>query len=67
MRTGFQRTHAPIVPRDRELSLVVELVQHPDGSLLTLVGPPGAGKTTLALMAAQALSVPFAMASHSSI
>src|SRR5689334_5608100 len=49
------RTHAPIVPRDRELSRVVDLVQRPDRSLLTLVGPPGAGKTTLALMAAQAI------------
>jgi predicted ATPase/DNA-binding CsgD family transcriptional regulator len=49
------RTHAPIVPRDRELSRVVDLVQRPDRSLLTLVGPPGAGKTTLALMAAHAI------------
>jgi predicted ATPase len=53
------RTHAPIVPRDRELSRVVDLVQYPDQSLITLVGPPGAGKTTLALMAAQAIDHAF--------
>jgi len=53
------RTHAPIIPRDSELSRVVELVEKPESSLVTLVGPPGAGKTTLALMTAQVVEPSF--------
>src|SRR5215831_6122344 len=45
------RTRAPLVARDRELSQILGLLAPPERSLVTLVGPPGAGKTTLALMA----------------
>jgi hypothetical protein len=52
------RTHAPIVPRDLEVSRIVRPLEHPDTSLLTL-GAPGAGKTTLALIAAGVVSTAF--------
>ena len=49
------RAHAPLVPRDEDLTRVTGLITRSQTSLLTLVGPPGAGKTTLALMTADAI------------
>jgi non-specific serine/threonine protein kinase len=66
-QTGFEaaqatwlgRTHAPLVPRDGELAQISSLVARPDMPLVTLVGPPGAGKTTLALMTGAAVASEF--------
>jgi predicted ATPase/DNA-binding CsgD family transcriptional regulator len=57
--TWLARTRAPLVPRDRELFQIVSLLAPPDRSLVTLVGPPGAGKTTLALMAGDSAASEF--------
>ncbi len=43
------------VGRDRELAAITQLLLRPDVRLLTVIGPPGIGKTRLALQAAQAL------------
>ena len=43
---------ARLVPRHREQREIVRVLLEDDVRLLTLVGPPGAGKTRLALMAA---------------
>ncbi|HZR00239.1 MAG TPA: helix-turn-helix domain-containing protein [Chloroflexota bacterium] len=42
----------PLVGRERELDDVVQLLDRPDVRLLSLLGPPGVGKTRLALAAA---------------
>jgi predicted ATPase/DNA-binding CsgD family transcriptional regulator len=48
-----------LVPRDGELRDIVRLLLHDGVRLLSLVGPPGAGKTRLALMAAVELADAF--------
>jgi DNA-binding CsgD family transcriptional regulator len=47
-----------LVARDRELGGLARLLGSPDVRLLTLVGPPGAGKTRLAQAAAMARGQP---------
>jgi non-specific serine/threonine protein kinase len=49
-----------LVGRDAELTLLAELLPDPAVRLTTLTGPPGVGKTRLALAAAAALAEQFA-------
>ncbi|MDQ3875521.1 MAG: tetratricopeptide repeat protein, partial [Actinomycetota bacterium] len=49
----------PLVGRDAELDTVVRTLRRPDVRLVTLTGPPGTGKTRLALEAAVALADEF--------
>jgi non-specific serine/threonine protein kinase len=55
----FARTDAPLIPRNRELTQIVSFLRRRETSLLTLVGAPGAGKTTLARMAADTVTPDF--------
>jgi predicted ATPase len=50
----------PIVGRHAELETVTSLLRQPDVGLVTLTGPGGVGKTTLALAAANAVADQFA-------
>src|SRR5918995_6793558 len=53
-------SRTPLVGREREVALVRELLQRPDVPLLALSGPPGIGKTRLALQVAADLRGQFA-------
>ncbi|MEZ4709823.1 MAG: tetratricopeptide repeat protein [Caldilineaceae bacterium] len=46
----------PLVGRERDLDMIAKRLMEAPGRLLTLIGPPGVGKTQLALAAAARLS-----------
>ena len=48
-----------LIPREREQQEIVRRLLDDQVRLLTLVGPPGAGKTRLAIMAATELAAKF--------
>ncbi|MFN8465724.1 MAG: hypothetical protein U0X20_09250 [Caldilineaceae bacterium] len=62
---AWQRPTQPLAPttsfvgRTRELAQICDLVLHPETRLLTLVGPPGIGKTRLGLHVAGELQYAF--------
>jgi predicted ATPase/class 3 adenylate cyclase len=57
---NLPRQPTPFLGREREVRVVVDLLQRDDVQLLTLVGPGGTGKTRLAVQAAAELVGSFA-------
>jgi predicted ATPase/transcriptional regulator with XRE-family HTH domain len=51
----FPRSSTPLIGRDHDLSQLVAMLRQPERRLITLVGPPGVGKTHLALQTLAAL------------
>src|SRR5688500_17042379 len=45
----------PVIGREREVTEVSEMLLRPDVRLLTLIGPPGIGKTRLGIEVARSL------------
>ena len=58
--TNLPTSLTALVGRDPELAQSLALLAHPDVRLLTLTGPPGVGKTRLALQVASNLQINFA-------
>src|SRR6478735_9259762 len=56
----FPHPALPLIGRNADLTLLLAMLAAPDGRLLTLTGPPGVGKTRLALAVAHAAARRFA-------
>ncbi len=56
---NLPRQFTPFIGRDEELAEITELLADPTCTLLTLLGPGGAGKTRLAIEAAGRMSAEF--------
>lgn len=53
--TNLPAQPTPLIGRDQDVAAVRQRLQHSGSRLLTLVGPPGVGKTCLAIQAASGL------------
>lgn len=54
------RPLTPLLGREAEIAEIERALRHPDSRLLTLIGPPGVGKTRLAVQIAHDLQPSFA-------